>query len=88
MSRGMIIFRLAYMLIYKMPFLLSGKSNRLSVLQKTRQFFVLAAWKIIRTWLAAEAEQFIKFVDGKSITEYVAPDQLSPEMGGTAPANS
>jgi hypothetical protein len=46
--------------------------------------FLLAAWRIIRTWMAAEAEQFIKFVDAKSITEYIAPDQLSKAMGGTA----
>jgi hypothetical protein len=32
--------------------------------------------------LATEAEQFIKFVDAKSIQEYVAPDQLSTSMGG------
>ncbi len=47
-------------------------------------FFRLAAWRLIRTWMAAEAEQFIKFVDNKSITEYIAPDQLSTAMGGTA----
>jgi hypothetical protein len=46
--------------------------------------FYLAAWQLIRTWLAAEADQFIKFVDNKSITEYIAPDQLSKAMGGTA----
>ena len=46
--------------------------------------FLLAAWKLIKTWMAAEAEQFIKFVDEKSITDYVAPDQLSKDMGGTA----
>jgi len=57
---------LAYMLMYKMSFLLS------------------AAWKIIRTWMAAESEQFVKFVDTKSITEYVSPDQLSKRMDGTA----
>jgi len=32
-----------------------------------------------------EAEQFIKFVDAKSIQEYIAPDQLQQSMGGTAP---
>jgi hypothetical protein len=45
---------------------------------------LLAAWSLIKTWMAAEAEQFIKFVDEKSITEYVSPDQLSTAMGGTA----
>jgi hypothetical protein len=34
--------------------------------------------------MAAEAEQFIKFVDAKSITEYISLDQLSTAMGGTA----
>jgi hypothetical protein len=37
--------------------------------------------------MATEAEQFIKFVDEKSITDYVAPDQLSTTMGGTASTN-
>jgi hypothetical protein len=37
--------------------------------------------------MAAEAEQFVKFVDAKSITEYVSLDQLSPAMGGTASDN-
>ncbi|CAF0778453.1 unnamed protein product [Adineta steineri] len=60
---------LSYMLIYKMPWLLS------------------AAWRIIKGWLSTEAEQFVKFVDEKSITEYVSPDQLSPAMGGTAATN-
>jgi hypothetical protein len=45
--------------------------------------FFSAAWKIIRSWLPAEAEQFIKFVDAKSITQFVQMDQLSAAMGGT-----
>ncbi|CAF0887368.1 unnamed protein product [Adineta ricciae] len=57
---------LAYMLIFKMPWLLT------------------AAWKLIKTWLPPEADQFIKFVDEKSIQDYIAPDQLSEAMGGTA----
>ncbi|CAF0777273.1 unnamed protein product [Adineta ricciae] len=60
---------LAYMLIFKMPFILT------------------AAWKIIRSWLPTEAEQFIKFVDAKSITQYVPTDQLSTSMGGTDATN-
>lgn len=44
---------------------------------------VLAAWKVIRGWLPVEAEQFVKFVDAKSITQYVRTDQLSTAMGGT-----
>lgn len=46
-------------------------------------FSILAAWKVIRGWLPAEADQFIKFVDAKSITQYVRTDQLSTAMGGT-----
>jgi len=47
-------------------------------------FLLSAAWKLIRTWMATESERFIKFVDTKSITEYISPDQLSKSMGGTA----
>ncbi|CAF3610991.1 unnamed protein product [Rotaria sordida] len=60
---------LAYMMIYKMPFILQ------------------AVWRLIRSWLPAEAEQFIKFVDAKSITQYVQPDQLSIAMGGNDTTN-
>ncbi|CAF1295579.1 unnamed protein product [Adineta steineri] len=60
---------LAYMIIFKMPFILS------------------AAWKIIRSWLPTEAEQFIKFVDIKSITQFVRTDQLPTAMGGTDTTN-
>ncbi len=45
--------------------------------------FLLAAWRIIRSWLPTEAEQFIKFVDAKSITQFVSVNQLSKAMGGT-----
>lgn len=45
--------------------------------------FSLAAWKLIRTWLATESEQFIKFVESKTITQFVRADQLSLAMGGT-----
>ncbi|CAF2906770.1 unnamed protein product [Rotaria sp. Silwood2] len=57
---------LAYLLMLKMPFLLS------------------AVWKLIRTWMASEAEQFVKFVNVKTITDYISPDQLPTSMGGTA----
>ncbi|CAF4688149.1 unnamed protein product [Rotaria sp. Silwood1] len=50
-------------------------------------FILQAAWKIIRSWLPAEAEQFIKFVDAKSITQFIQPDQLSTAMGGTDTTN-
>jgi hypothetical protein len=45
--------------------------------------FLSAAWVLIRTWLPTEAEQFIKFVDAKSIKQFVPTDQLSTAMGGT-----
>ena len=69
------------MLIYKMPFLLSGKSNRID---KCREniFRFSAAWKLIRSWIDAEADQFIKFVDAKSITDYIAPEELPKRLGG------
>jgi hypothetical protein len=51
---------------------------------KEALIFFLVAWKLIRSWMAAEAERFIKFVNAKSITEYISPDQLSKRMGGTA----
>ncbi|CAF4870001.1 unnamed protein product [Rotaria sp. Silwood1] len=61
---------LAYMLMFKMPFLLT------------------AAWKLIRTWMASESEQFIKFVNANTIKDYISPDQLSVEIGGgTASVN-
>jgi hypothetical protein len=50
--------------------------------QKIIFLFVSAAWRIIRSWLPPEADQFIKFVDTKSITQFVRADQLSPAMGG------
>ena len=80
---------LAYMLIFKLPFILTGK-RRMQLCPAPLQerfaslsLFSTAAWKIIRSWLPAEAEQFIKFVDAKSITQFVRPDQLSIAMGGT-----
>ena len=80
---------LAYMLIFKLPFILTGKRRVhlcpavLQELSAPLSLFSIAAWKIIRSWLPAEAEQFIKFVDSKSITQFVRPDQLSIAMGGT-----
>lgn len=47
----------------------------------------LAAWKLIRSWISAEADQFIKFVDAKTITDYIAPDQLPKRLGGTVEEN-
>ena len=45
---------------------------------------ILAAmWKIIKTWLPPKSIQKIKFVDKKSVGEYVAPDQCLTAWGGT-----
>ncbi|CAF1379235.1 unnamed protein product, partial [Didymodactylos carnosus] len=46
-------------------------------------FILTAAWKIIKGWLSAEAEYFIKFVDQKTIGQYISPDQLFTHMGGS-----
>jgi hypothetical protein len=43
----------------------------------------LAAWRLIRSWLPIEAQAVIKFVDEKTITQYVTVDQLSKAMGGS-----
>ena len=74
------------MLIYKLPFILQGFINFVFVnwmKNRSHWWIFLAAWKIIRSWLPPEADQFIKFVDAKSITEFVSVDQLSTSMGGT-----
>ena len=53
---------------------------------------ISAAWKIIKTWLSAEAIARIKFVTKSDIQEYINKDQLWEHMGGTvsyyAPAYS
>lgn len=41
-----------------------------------------AMWKIIKTWLPPKSIQKIKFVDKKSVGEYVAPDQCLTGWGG------
>jgi hypothetical protein len=75
---------LAYMLVYKQPFILQGKicslreSNEVDV-----HFRILAAWRLIRSWLPTETQNGVKFVDEKSITQYVSADQLPKDMGGT-----
>ena len=45
---------------------------------------ILAAWRIIKTWLPTETQNSVKFVDEKTITHYVSLDQLPKTMGGTA----
>lgn len=44
---------------------------------------VLAAWKIIKTWLSPEAVKKIKFVSKNDVQEYINKDQLWEHMGGT-----
>jgi hypothetical protein len=46
-------------------------------------FIFNAAWKIIKNWLPPESVKLIKFVDKKSIKEYVQESQLFVHMGGT-----
>ena len=36
---------------------------------------IVVAWKLISNWIAAEAKEFVKFVDEKSIGEYISSDQ-------------
>ncbi|UJR26065.1 hypothetical protein I4U23_007411 [Adineta vaga] len=57
---------LAYMLIYKQPFILQ------------------AAWRLIRSWLPTETRNSVKFIDEKTIVQYVSLDQLPKDMGGIA----
>ncbi|CAF4227009.1 unnamed protein product [Rotaria socialis] len=47
-------------------------------------FILQAAWKLIKTWMPTETQNGVKFVDEKTITQYVALDQLSKAMGGTS----
>ncbi|CAF3782356.1 unnamed protein product [Rotaria socialis] len=47
-------------------------------------FILQAAWKLIKTWMPTETQNAVKFVDEKTITQYVALDQLSKAMGGTS----
>lgn len=35
---------------------------------------ILVAWKFISNWIVPEAKEFVKFVDEKSIGEYVPSD--------------
>ncbi|XP_052077844.1 motile sperm domain-containing protein 2-like isoform X1 [Mytilus californianus] len=42
-----------------------------------------AAWKIIKTWLSAEAVKKIKFITRSDAQAYINKDQLLEHMGGT-----
>lgn len=41
-----------------------------------------AMWKIIKTWLPPKSIEKIKFVDKKSLRDYVTPDQSLTNWGG------
>lgn len=45
-------------------------------------FLVVAAFKIIKSWLPAKAVQKIKFVNKSNLKEYVDPDQALKCWGG------
>ena len=45
---------------------------------------ILAAWKLIKTWLSVEARNAVIFVDEQTIMQYIPRDQLAKAMGGTA----
>ncbi|KAK0064679.1 motile sperm domain-containing protein 2 [Biomphalaria pfeifferi] len=42
-----------------------------------------AAWRVIKSWLSAEAVAKIKFVTKTDIQNYISPEDLPPYMGGT-----
>ena len=42
-----------------------------------------AAWKIIKTWLSADAVRKIKFITRSDAQEFINKDQLLEHMGGT-----
>ncbi|XP_055894446.1 motile sperm domain-containing protein 2-like isoform X3 [Biomphalaria glabrata] len=42
-----------------------------------------AAWRVIKSWLNAEAVAKIKFVTKSDIQNYISPEDLPPYMGGT-----
>ncbi|KAK2708487.1 motile sperm domain-containing protein 2-like [Artemia franciscana] len=41
-----------------------------------------AAWKVIKSWLPPKSQAVVKFLDPKSLPEYIAPDQALVEWGG------
>ena len=42
----------------------------------------LAAWKLIKTWLPTETQNSVIFPDEKTLTNYIARDQIAEEIGG------
>ena len=47
-----------------------------------------AAWKVIKTWLSAEAIAKIKFATRSDVNTYIDVDQLLEHMGGTVSSNT
>jgi hypothetical protein len=45
-------------------------------------FLIVAAFKIIKSWLPAKAVQKIKFVNKTNLKDYVEPDQALKCWGG------
>ena len=81
---------LAYILLFEMPFLLSGKlsqyhkkfeNQRIEYRLHTVMYnFVAAVWKVIRSWLTEEQKNILKLVKKADMPQYVAADQLEEHM--------
>lgn len=65
------ILMLFYILVYNLPLILTSKSLLMQRIYLYICRFLLASWEIIRSWLLTEAQQTIKFVDEKSITQFL-----------------
>lgn len=70
------------MIIFQMPFIFNGIVLFHELILDLSILFI-AAWKIIKNWLPPQAIKLIKFVDKKSIKEFVHESQLFVHMGGT-----
>jgi hypothetical protein len=82
-------FRLAHILVYKLPFILQGKEKYFHLREKSLSMLIfLAAWKLIKSWLPVETQKTVIFVDEKTIFQYVPRDQIPSEVGGFATPNS
>lgn len=44
---------------------------------------MIAAWKVVKTWLSPEAQKKLKFVNKSDIQQYIAKENLPEHMGGT-----
>lgn len=76
-------FSLAYILVYKLPFILYGKKNEDLFGKKNQKclLIILAAWRLIKSWLPKETQNSVIFVDEKTITDYIPADQIAEEIG-------